>query len=287
MASAAQTAAASAAAAALEKAAALTDRLPPVATDVLSRSGVPSQLVALGVPAEYGTVAVVAVAALLLVASLCCCCCCLSRGDGREPLLPKSLPRSDRVCRAANNCGLGDAAVSSGCAGAGAMIGGSKFNPANGCCAAAMPVAMPTTGLFADPPAMATGGCLGNVGGVFGCIGGSVESAIRHSQDVPRTLHEEAKSVTVVVADQEGGRGGGWGDLDSFDESITIKRTEYPTSRRGAALNDYYAAEEKAGRPRTGTRGGPEGGPPQNRRGGPDRSSAPGAAPRGRPSGRR
>ena len=157
------------------------------------------------------------------------------------------------------------------------MIGGSKFNPANGCCAAAMPVAMPTTGLFADPPAMATGGCLGNVGGIIANIGGSVETAMRQ-QEVPRTQHEEAKSVTVVVADQEGGRGGGWGDLDSFDESITIKRNEHPTSRRGAALKDFYENEAANGRPRTGGRDRRGGGPPD--RGG-------GQAPRGRPSGRR
>lgn len=50
---------------------------------------------------------------------------------------------------------------------------------------------------------------------------------------------EEAKSVTVVVAEQEGGRGGGWGDLDGFDPSITINRQEHPTSRRGADLSKY------------------------------------------------
>ena len=119
------------------------------------------------------------------------------------------------------------------------MIGGSKFNPANGCCAAAMPVAMPTTGLFADPPAMATGGCLGNVGGVFGCIGGSVESAIRHSQDVPRTLHEEAKFRRQQELARE------WSDKvykkiqKQIDAQLAQLRTEDITTRRRQLMEDY------------------------------------------------
>ena len=225
---------------------ALADRLPDKAADALSRSGVPSTVASLGlVPSDLALPATAAAAALLGLALLLgglCCCCCSRRGDGREPLLPKTLPRSDRVCRAANNCGLGDAvpSISSGGGGGGALIGGSKFDPANGCCAAAAPVVMPNSGLFADPP-FATGGCLGNVGGIIANISGSVETAMR--QEVPRTQHEEAKTVTVVVADQEGGRGGGWGDLDSFDESITVKRVEHPTSRRGQSLKDFYDNE--------------------------------------------
>ena len=56
---------------------------------------------------------------------------------------------------------------------------------------------------------------------------------------------EEAKTVTIVVAnaEQEGGRGGGWGDLDGFDPSITINRQEYPTSRRGAELSKYFVED--------------------------------------------
>ena len=66
---------------------------------------------------------------------------------------------------------------------------------------------------------------------------------VSRSDLIQSTPQEEAKSVTVVVAEQEGGRGGGWGDLDGFDPSITINRQEHPTSRRGADLSKYYDSE--------------------------------------------
>ena len=254
----------------------------------LSQYGVPEKLQALGVPEERALLVATAAGAALLVLSLSlllCCCYSLVSGksDGREPLLPSHMTRSDfdalgnRPCRAANN-GMGASAAE-----VAAMC--SSKPPGAAYCAAAAPVAMPTggQGSFFAPDAVPTGGGLGNVGGIIHSIGGSVESAIRAGEaPVDRLQREETKSVTVVVADQEGARGGGWGDLDGFDPSITINRCEHPTARRGAALNQYYDAEAAAGRPRTGTRGGPEGGPPQNRRGVPDRNNG-AAAPRGRP----
>ena len=53
----------------------------------------------------------------------------------------------------------------------------------------------------------------------------------------PYMQTQQERAVTITSEDQEGGRGGGWGDLDSMDPSLTLARAEYPTSRRGADLD--------------------------------------------------
>ena len=66
--------------------------------------------------------------------------------------------------------------------------------------------------------------------------------------------NERSVCVTDDVEAVEGGRGGGWGDLDGFPETITISRHEHPTSRRGGDRDTARRAYLEAVGPPTGDR---------------------------------
>ena len=86
--------------------------------------------------------------------------------------------------------------------------------------------------------------------------------------DVTRNTPMPEKSVTMA-SDLEGGRGGGWGDLDSFE---TIERVEHPTTRRDARLAKYGLGEDIPDGPPQRSRSGPAptGGIPLAKRGAPN-----------------
>lgn len=64
----------------------------------------------------------------------------------------------------------------------------------------------------------------------------------RNPGAAPRPQQERSVCVTDNVEAVEGQRGGGWGDLDGFPETITIARHEHPTSRRGGDRDTARAA---------------------------------------------
>ena len=159
----------------------------------------------------------------------CCCqCCCagrLRRAHGAEPLLPKYAPRSDqlpnqhegRPCRAGAYC------------------------------------AAAATGSAQTPAANAQKSKGGGTGGLNGAHSNHYNGATSPSPQAkevspprngsaPKPQQERGGNVADTDAEAaEGGRGGGWGDLDGFPETLTISRYEYPTSRRGADRDEQRA----------------------------------------------
>jgi hypothetical protein len=87
-----------------------------------------------------------------------------------------------------------------------------------------------------------------------------------------RPQASEQKAVTISAEVDEGGRGGGWGDLDSFEELVAT-REEHPTTRRDPRLAKYGLGEPEEAAPPMNRRGGPPapaGPPPGVRRGPPE-----------------
>jgi hypothetical protein len=189
--------------------------------------------------------AVQPLARLLLVLSLGSCCCLLSccffcwwRRRARtfaEPLLPKHAVRSDafrpesvvrsadpdhihegRVCRASALAALASADVPPAVA----------AKPCSGGLAAYCATATVDARAAAPAPAALA---------EFKPLSPRNGAAPRPPQAAPKP-QQEAKVVCVSdsIEAVEGGRGGGWGDLDGFPDTLTVSRHEYPTSRRGA-----------------------------------------------------
>lgn len=218
---------------------------------LLTKYGVAQPLARLGVAAPLQPLAValaLLLLALLLLCSLCCCCCGRRGGRHGEPLLPKYVERSDgRPCRASAYCAMAnDIASSAGCMPTKAAAGGgtiaSKILADGGSAMShptdAAPVVVPPPRPVAAPRPV-----------------------------VVRSPDETRSNAAVASADTEGGRGGGWGDLDGMPETLTISRHEYPTSRRGADLAKYFEDEVPPMRSRGRSANG-ENAPPPNRRGG-------------------
>ena len=182
--------------------------------DLLDRAGVPEDLRPLAVAAALA-------ALLLLLLCALCCCCCRRRSGYYDPLLPKHVVRSDdgRPCRASAYCAMAnDVVVVNGGGGRTAGCGPSKVLADGGSTmSSSIGVAPP---MPVQPPSWA-----------------------QPRPPVVVRSPEESKSNAVASADVEGGRGGGWGDLDDMPETLTVARHEYPTSRRGANLDKYFEEE--------------------------------------------
>jgi hypothetical protein len=241
--------------------------------------GVTEPLASLGIPQAFQALAICAALSLILTSTAVVLCCrARTRAQESEPLLPSYTMRSDepRHCRAAAYCAaasngsaLPDGAASRAAA-ATIEVGGAAVAPANGLCGG--------RGYAEGGASSAQGGILSGIlgGGAGGGRGGT------HPQERP-----EERTVTVsdvVTADAEGGRGGGWGDLDGMPEELTLQRREHPTSRRGADLADARKRDaDEMPMPRRG--GGAGAMPPHMRRGGGGGDGS--AAPRGCGGGRR
>lgn len=202
-----------------------------------------------------------ALSLLLSLLLLACRCACCSRKVS-EPLLPTHLPRSDgpvhpfsvhegRVCRASAYSAAAAALGSTEEVAAANKCSNNNVHEGRVCRASAYGAAMPSGG--EEPPARACHNvhegrvCRASAFSSCFCDGtapsGPAPATAPNDASPPRngSAPKPQQERVVCVSDTnveviEGGRGGGWGDLGGFPETITVSRQEHPTSRRGGEL---------------------------------------------------